>query len=31
MMVKECNAAKENCKAKRKINEPGFDKLKILY
>ena len=28
--VKECNAAKENCKAKRVINEPSFDKLKVL-
>lgn len=27
--VKECNDATENCKAKRVINEPNFDSLKI--
>ena len=27
--VKECNESKENCKAKRVINDVGFDKLKI--
>ena len=27
--VKECDATKENCKAKRVINEPSFDLIKI--